>query len=32
LVFVPLHIVGVVVADLRDEKGIISNMIHGEGE
>ena len=32
LVFVPLHIVGVVVADLRDEKGIISNMIHGKGE
>ena len=29
LIFVPLHIVGVVIAELRDEKGIISNMIHG---
>ena len=32
LVFVPLHIVGVIVADARDEKGIISGMIHGDGE
>jgi cytochrome b561 len=29
LYFVPLHIIGVVVADIRDEKGIISNMING---
>ena len=32
LVFVPLHIVGVIVADAHDEKGIISGMIHGDGE
>lgn len=31
LIFVPLHIAGVVVADMRDEKGIMSNMIHGKG-
>ncbi|CAA6818723.1 MAG: Ni,Fe-hydrogenase I cytochrome b subunit [uncultured Sulfurovum sp.] len=30
LVFVPLHIVGVIVADARDEKGIISGMMHGK--
>jgi len=29
LIFVPLHVAGVVVADIRDEKGIISNMING---
>ena len=29
LIFVPLHVAGVVVADMRDEKGIISNMING---
>lgn len=29
LIFVPLHIIGVVIAEIRDEKGIISNMIHG---
>ncbi|MFT7880847.1 MAG: cytochrome b/b6 domain-containing protein [Sulfurimonas sp.] len=29
LIFVPLHIIGVVVAENRDEKGIISEMIHG---
>lgn len=29
LIFVPLHIIGVIVAENRDEKGIISNMIHG---
>ena len=29
LIFVPLHIIGVVIAEMRDEKGIISNMIHG---
>ena len=32
LIFVPLHIIGVVVAEVRDEKGIISNMIHGGGK
>jgi len=32
LVFVPLHIVGVVVADMREEHGLISNMVHGIGE
>ena len=31
LIFVPLHVAGVIVADIRDEKGIISNMIHGKG-
>ena len=31
LIFVPLHVAGVVVADIRDEKGIMSNMIHGKG-
>ncbi len=31
LLFVPLHITGVIIADLTDEKGIISNMIHGKG-
>jgi len=29
LIFVPLHIIGVVVAEMRDEKGIISDMING---
>ena len=29
LIFVPLHIIGVVVAETRDEKGITSDMIHG---
>ncbi|MGC9350462.1 MAG: cytochrome b/b6 domain-containing protein [Sulfurovum sp.] len=29
LIFVPLHIIGVVLAENRDEKGIISEMIHG---
>ena len=28
LIFVPLHIIGVVIAENRDEKGIISNMVH----
>ncbi|PHS33779.1 MAG: cytochrome B [Sulfurovum sp.] len=32
LVFVPLHIAGVVVADVTEEQGIISNMIHGKGK
>ncbi|HIQ28715.1 MAG TPA: cytochrome b/b6 domain-containing protein [Sulfurovum sp.] len=32
LVFVPLHIVGVVVADVTEEQGLISNMIHGKGK
>ena len=29
LIFVPLHIIGVIIAENRDEKGIISDMIHG---
>jgi len=29
LIFVPLHIIGVIIADNRDEKGIISDMING---
>ena len=29
LIFVPLHIIGVIFAESRDEKGIISDMIHG---
>jgi cytochrome b561 len=29
LIFVPLHIIGVVIAENQDEKGIISDMIHG---
>ena len=29
LIFVPLHILGVIVAENRDEKGILSDMIHG---
>ena len=29
LIFVPLHIIGVVVAEMKDEKGLISDMIHG---
>ena len=29
LIFVPLHIAGVIIAENRDEKGIISDMIHG---
>ena len=29
LIFVPLHIIGVIVADNTDEKGIISDMISG---
>ena len=29
LIFVPLHIIGVVVAEIQDEKGIISDMING---
>lgn len=31
LIFVPLHIVGVVVEDIKEEKGIISKMINGGG-
>jgi len=30
LIFVPLHIAGVVIAESRDEKGLISSMIHGK--
>jgi cytochrome b561 len=29
LIFVPLHIIGVVIAENQDEKGIISDMVHG---
>ncbi len=29
LIFVPLHIIGVIIAENRDEKGIISDMVHG---
>jgi len=29
LIFVPLHILGVVAAEMKDEQGIISEMIHG---
>lgn len=32
LVFVPLHIVGIVVADIKEDNGLISNMIHGRGK
>ena len=30
LVYVPLHIVGVIIADTRDEPGLISSMINGK--
>jgi Ni/Fe-hydrogenase 1 B-type cytochrome subunit len=30
LYFVPLHIAGVIIADNRDEKGLISTMINGK--
>lgn len=29
LIFVPLHILGVIIAENREEKGIISDMVHG---
>lgn len=29
LIFVPLHIIGVIIAEMRDDKGIISDMVHG---
>jgi len=29
LIFVPLHIIGVIIAENRDEKGIISDIING---
>ena len=29
VIFVPLHIVGVVIADSSDQKGIVSKMISG---
>ena len=32
LIFVPLHIVGVLIAENRDERGIVSDMIHGGDE
>jgi cytochrome b561 len=30
LFFVPIHILGVIVAESRDEKGLISSMVNGE--
>ncbi len=30
LFFVPLHVVGVLIAENRDERGLISSMIHGK--
>lgn len=32
LIYVPLHIIGVAVADIYEEKGIISRMINGGGK
>lgn len=32
LIFVPLHIVGVVIADTKEENGLISTMINGKKE
>ena len=32
LIFVPLHIAGAVVAELKDEPGLVSNMINGKGK
>jgi len=32
LIFVPLHIIGVVVEDIKEDHGLISNMIHGRGK
>lgn len=32
LVFVPLHIAGVIVAERSSEPGLVSNMIHGKGK
>lgn len=32
LIYVPLHIIGVVVADIYEEKGMISRMINGGGK
>ena len=29
LIFVPLHIIGVFIAENKDEKGIVSDMING---
>lgn len=29
LIFVPLHIIGIIAAEIRNEKGITSDMIHG---
>ncbi len=29
LIFVPLHIAGVIIADATEEKGIVSDMING---
>ncbi len=32
MIFVPIHIAGVVIAENRDEKGLVSTMIHGNKE
>jgi Ni/Fe-hydrogenase 1 B-type cytochrome subunit len=32
LIYVPLHIIGVVIADIYEDKGIISRMINGGGK
>jgi Ni,Fe-hydrogenase I cytochrome b subunit len=32
LIFVPLHIAGVIIAETKEEKGLISNMINGGDE
>ncbi len=32
LIFIPLHIAGVVVADIRDEHGLVSTMINGRAK
>ncbi|MBL0707490.1 MAG: cytochrome b/b6 domain-containing protein [Sulfurimonas sp.] len=30
LYFIPLHLLGLVIAEFRDEKGVISSMVHGK--
>lgn len=32
LIFVPLHIIGIFIAENRDEQGLISDMVHGGEE
>ena len=31
LYFVPIHLTGVILADIKEENGLISSMIHGKG-